>query len=96
MLIWYPMIYRGFKSWIPEMYFWNIFLGITIGYVLYECTHHALHHCSPKSGYLRDLKLYHMQHHYKFGTVGFGVSSKFWDVVFKTQIDMANKSRKTN
>jgi sterol desaturase/sphingolipid hydroxylase (fatty acid hydroxylase superfamily) len=27
-----------------------------------------------------------MQHHYKYGTIGFGVSNKFWDVVFDTQI----------
>jgi len=36
-----------------------------------------------------------MQHHYKYGTIGFGVSNKFWDVVFDTQImpggDKANQ-----
>jgi 4-hydroxysphinganine ceramide fatty acyl 2-hydroxylase len=92
-LVMYPILYRGFKACIPEMYFYNIFLGFTIGYVLYEMTHYSLHHFSPKSGYFRDLKMYHMQHHYKFGTVGFGVSSKFWDIIFRTEIDMNNKTR---
>jgi len=32
-----------------------------------------------------------MQHHYKFGTIGFGVSSKFWDVVFGSDIKMDAK-----
>ena len=44
---------------------------------------------------LRDMKLYHMQHHYKFGTIGFGVSSKFWDVIFRTDIDMTKTNKKT-
>jgi sterol desaturase/sphingolipid hydroxylase (fatty acid hydroxylase superfamily) len=29
-----------------------------------------------------------MQHHFKFGTIGFGVSSKFWDIVFGTEIQI--------
>ena len=94
LLIFYPLLYKGFKAVIPEEFFWNFYLGFVLGYIAYEVTHHTLHHCSPKEGYWRDLKLYHMQHHYKFGTVGFGVSSKFWDVVFKTEIDMNNKTRK--
>ena len=32
------------------------------------------------------MKSYHMQHHYKNGTVGFGVSSKLWDVAFGTEL----------
>lgn len=94
LFIFYPFVYRGIKALIPEEYFFNFFLGLTVGYTIYEMIHFSLHHCSPKSEYLRNLKLYHMQHHYKFGTVGFGVSSKFWDVVFKTEIDMNNKTRK--
>jgi 4-hydroxysphinganine ceramide fatty acyl 2-hydroxylase len=27
-----------------------------------------------------------MQHHYKNGDIGYGVSSKFWDYVFGTEI----------
>jgi 4-hydroxysphinganine ceramide fatty acyl 2-hydroxylase len=96
LFIMYPVVYRGFKALIPAEYFYNFFLGLTVGYLIYEMIHFSLHHISPKSEYMRNLKLYHMQHHYKFGTVGFGVSSKFWDVVFKTEIDMNNKSRKTN
>ena len=60
--------------------------GAAVGYVCYDMIHYFLHHTSPPEGYWRDLKLYHMQHHYKNGKVGFGVSSKFWDLVFKTEI----------
>jgi len=57
-----------------------------LGYVAYDMIHFFLHHSSPKSGYFKDLKVYHMQHHYKNGLLGFGVSSKFWDYVFLTHI----------
>ena len=41
--------------------------------------------------YFRDLKVYHMQHHYKFGSIGYGVSNKLWDIVFDTEINTTNK-----
>ena len=49
--------------------------------------HYFFHHATPKDGsWLKIMKVYHMQHHYKNGTVGFGVSSKIWDVVFGTEL----------
>jgi 4-hydroxysphinganine ceramide fatty acyl 2-hydroxylase len=60
--------------------------GIIVGYIAYDLMHYFLHFSSPKAGYLRYLKKYHMQHHYKNGQEGFGVSSTFWDHVFKTLI----------
>jgi sterol desaturase/sphingolipid hydroxylase (fatty acid hydroxylase superfamily) len=35
---------------------------------------------------VRKMKKEHMQHHYKNGTVGFGVTNKFWDTVFDTLV----------
>jgi sterol desaturase/sphingolipid hydroxylase (fatty acid hydroxylase superfamily) len=32
--------------------------------------------------YWRELKKYHLAHHYKNYELGYGVTSKFWDVVF--------------
>jgi 4-hydroxysphinganine ceramide fatty acyl 2-hydroxylase len=40
------------------------------------------------------MKSYHLQHHYRNGTVGFGISMKFWDYVFGTELIV--KTRKTN
>lgn len=36
--------------------------------------------------YYRRLKKYHLQHHYADYENGFGVSSRFWDVVFGTEL----------
>jgi len=63
------------------------------GYIGYDMVHYYLHHCNPKSGYWRDLKIYHMQHHYKNGALGFGVSQKFWDIVFGTEIPMPQEKK---
>jgi 4-hydroxysphinganine ceramide fatty acyl 2-hydroxylase len=69
---------------IPEEFVGVFFGGSILGYILYDMIHYSQHHSTPKSGYWKDLKIYHMQHHYKNGLRGFGVSSKFWDYVFQT------------
>ena len=87
------LIYLPMRSVLPIGVLHPIWLGVIIGYLLYDQIHFWLHHASPQSGYWKDLKLYHMQHHYKFGTIGFGVSQKFWDIVFNTEIKGYDKSK---
>ncbi|CAL1708867.1 unnamed protein product [Somion occarium] len=52
-------------------------------YVLYDCMHYALHH-TRLPAYMREMKKYHLAHHYKNFDLGFGVTSKIWDYVFNT------------
>ncbi|KAI0065255.1 fatty acid-2 hydroxylase [Artomyces pyxidatus] len=52
-------------------------------YVLYDMMHYAMHH-TKLPAYLREQKKYHLAHHYKNFDLGFGVTSKIWDVVFNT------------
>jgi sterol desaturase/sphingolipid hydroxylase (fatty acid hydroxylase superfamily) len=61
-----------------------IFSGFMIGYLIYDLTHYATHHFPMRSGYLKFLKRYHMQHHFKTPNARFGVSSPVWDKVFGT------------
>lgn len=61
-----------------------LFSGFIIGYLIYDLTHYATHHFPMRSGYLKFIKRYHMQHHYKTPDKRFGVSSPLWDHVFKT------------
>ena len=63
-----------------------VFLGFMVGYQLYDEIHYWSHHSSCNVPYFRDVKEYHMKHHYKYGKIGFGVSSKFWDIVVGTEI----------
>ncbi|SCU78479.1 LAMI_0A04764g1_1 [Lachancea mirantina] len=61
------------------------FAGGLMGYVCYDLCHYFLHHAKLPS-YLRKLKKYHMEHHYKNYELGFGVTSWFWDKVFGTYL----------
>lgn len=62
-----------------------IMSGFLIGYLAYDLTHYATHHWAMRSGLGKFLKRHHMQHHYKDPKTRFGVSSPFWDFVFRTQ-----------
>ncbi|KAL0576079.1 fatty acid alpha-hydroxylase [Marasmius crinis-equi] len=63
----------------------GIISGAFLFYVLYDCMHYALHHTQLPT-YLREMKKYHLGHHYKNYELGFGVTSKFWDIVFNTYL----------
>lgn len=48
--------------------------------------HYYLHHGLPASAWARSLKSYHLDHHYKEYNLGFGITSKTWDIVFGTEL----------
>ena len=70
----------GAPQWVHPM-----FSGFVAGYLIYDLTHYATHHWPMRWGFLKFLKRYHMQHHYKTPDQRFGVSSPLWDVVFGTK-----------
>ncbi|XP_008787352.1 dihydroceramide fatty acyl 2-hydroxylase FAH1-like [Phoenix dactylifera] len=61
-----------------------LFGGGLLGYVMYDCTHYYLHHGQPSKNPVRNLKLDHMNHHFRVQNKGFGITSKLWDIVFGT------------
>ncbi|EFI26769.1 oxidoreductase [Coprinopsis cinerea okayama7 len=63
----------------------GIIAGAFTFYVLYDCMHYALHHTKLPE-YMREMKKYHLAHHYKNFELGFGVTSKIWDIVFNTYL----------
>jgi len=71
--------------------FWDWYLATTVycggifGYICYDLTHYFLHHRNLPS-YWRKLKKYHLQHHFMDYENGFGVTSKFWDNIFGTEL----------
>ena len=67
------------------------FVGFLTGYLFYDITHYALHHFNFKSKFWLDLKHHHMIHHYKDINNGYGVSSKFWDLIFRTTFGKEGK-----
>lgn len=65
-----PMI----VTFLPESISPAMLAGVILGYVAYDLIHYFLHHSTPSEGYWKEVKLYHLQHHYKDGTAGYGVS----------------------
>lgn len=65
----------------------TVYCGGVFGYICYDLTHYFLHHRNLPS-YYKALKKYHLQHHFADFDNGFGVTSRFWDVVFGTELQM--------
>lgn len=67
---------------------WRAFaltLGLLTGYLVYAVVHHATHHWSADSHWLRQLKRHHALHHGPgMPAARYGVTSTLWDVVFRT------------
>jgi sterol desaturase/sphingolipid hydroxylase (fatty acid hydroxylase superfamily) len=64
---------------------WAYSAGFTLGYLAYDMTHYSIHHFKPPQvKWLRDVWKSHLDHHFRDSTMGFGVSSAFWDRVFGT------------
>ncbi|KAF3199195.1 fatty acid alpha-hydroxylase [Orbilia oligospora] len=63
----------------------GVFCGGIFGYICYDLTHYFLHHKKLPS-YYQELKKYHLQHHFADYENGFGVTSRFWDRIFGTEL----------
>lgn len=72
------------------------FVGFVIGYLFYDMTHYALHHVNFKSKFWLDLKQHHMIHHYSDPHNGFGVSTTFWDLVYRTTFKRQKQTVEVN
>lgn len=66
----------------------TVFCGGIFGYICYDLTHYFLHHQDLPLWY-KDLKKYHLAHHFLDYELGFGVTSRFWDTVFGTELKMS-------
>lgn len=69
-----------------------VFSGGIFGYICYDLTHYFLHHAQLPA-YYRSLKKYHLQHHFADFENGFGVTSRFWDWVFNTELEYVKQAQ---
>ena len=64
---------------------WGFFSGFVAGYLGYDMMHYAIHHAKGfQSPILSRFRSHHLAHHFRDTRRGFGVSSPFWDAVFRT------------
>jgi sterol desaturase/sphingolipid hydroxylase (fatty acid hydroxylase superfamily) len=59
-------------------------LGVLVGYLGYTLTHHATHHWNLDSAWLKRRKRAHALHHHLGEAANYGVTTSFWDRVFRT------------
>lgn len=64
----------------------GFFAGFMLGYLVYDITHYMLHHAKFSSAFMRRIKQHHMLHHYDDSSKGYGVTSDFWDKIFRSEI----------
>jgi len=69
------------------------FAGLLVGYLVYDMTHYHVHHHRAKNKISLALRRYHYRHHFQQSDRGFGVSSPFWDKVFRTAPVVRRKNR---
>lgn len=80
-----------FWKLVHAIFFYNWYAGTTVycggifGYICYDLTHYFLHHQNLPLWY-KGLKKYHLAHHFLDYELGFGVTSRFWDQVFGTEL----------
>lgn len=65
-------------------YVFSFLPGFLIGYSSYLGVHFAVHAYQPPNNFLKVLWIHHGIHHYKDHERAFGVSSPFWDYIFRT------------
>jgi sterol desaturase/sphingolipid hydroxylase (fatty acid hydroxylase superfamily) len=66
------------------------FAGFILGYLFYDISHYAIHHFNMHSKFWLAIKNHHMLHHYQDEYKGYGVSTPFWDYVFRTSFIKKN------
>lgn len=81
------IFYFLFKLVLGETMVFPFFAGFVSGYLFYDISHFAIHHFNFKNKFWLNIKKHHMFHHYKEPAKGYGVSSKLWDKVFKTDFN---------
>ena len=73
-----------FRLFLGELS-WGFFSGFVTGYLIYDMMHYAIHHAKGfKSPLLSKIRSHHLAHHFRDTRRGFGVSSPFWDLIFRT------------
>ncbi len=85
--------YYSFRYLIGEAYVAPFFSGFVMGYLFYDLSHYAIHHFSFNNGFWNKIKQHHMIHHYRDHDNGYGVSSKFWDLIFRTDFKDVNPNK---
>jgi sterol desaturase/sphingolipid hydroxylase (fatty acid hydroxylase superfamily) len=69
-----------------------LFAGLLSGYLAFIVVHYAVHRWTIEpSSWLYSVKMRHLTHH-RFENCNYGVTTIFWDIVFRTNARIATES----
>lgn len=78
LLLWLFHLLMGDQSW-------SFSSGFIFGYLAYDMIHYSVHFFTRiKHPVFLRLRQHHMDHHFRDSQRGFGVSSTFWDHIFRS------------
>ncbi len=88
------LFYSLFVFLLGERYAPSLMAGFTLGYLIYDISHYAIHHFNIKGSYFGWIREHHLRHHFSDSSHGFGVSSPLWDIAFRTDFQQEKSSAK--
>ncbi len=78
------LFFVGLREIVGPIYIDPFYSGFILGYIFYDSIHYAVHHLKIEGKLAMALKSRHMNHHFVDPQHNFGVSSPFWDHIFRT------------
>jgi sterol desaturase/sphingolipid hydroxylase (fatty acid hydroxylase superfamily) len=78
------LVFLGFRLVLGTAWSLPFFAGFLIGYLIYDMTHFHIHHHRSDNKLSLALRRYHYRHHFQQSDRGYGVTSSFWDRIFRT------------
>jgi sterol desaturase/sphingolipid hydroxylase (fatty acid hydroxylase superfamily) len=78
------LIFLLFRLLLGPAWVLPFFAGFMIGYLIYDMTHYHIHHHRSTGRLSLAVRRYHYRHHFQQSDRGFGVTTPFWDRVFRT------------
>jgi 4-hydroxysphinganine ceramide fatty acyl 2-hydroxylase len=87
------LFYFLFRFTVGSIFVYPFFAGFLVGYLFYDITHYAVHHFNMHSKFWLAIKNHHIKHHYQNPNKGYGVSSPFWDIIFRTDYPKKDKQK---
>jgi 4-hydroxysphinganine ceramide fatty acyl 2-hydroxylase len=78
------LIFLLFRLLLGPVWVLPFFAGFMVGYLIYDMTHYHIHHHRSTNWLSLAVRRYHYRHHFQQSDRGYGVTTPFWDKVFRT------------
>ncbi len=89
-------LFYGLSSWFSKESVGVVMGSFWLGYIGYCLVHHSVHHWNFNNSIFKELRRHHLVHHVH-ADYNLGITTKFWDKVFRTEwISKDSSNQNTN